>query len=191
MVSVKPPIIIQVRHPRARKDYICQNCGGLIPKGLYHDEEVVRLGEAKYKDPLVHWRKHSDCQAPWWQPWEPPKLTSFGRIPKRVSETATDQSMRLGVFAEVKRSELGHVLWFMPPPLSARLFSNRREDVVQHVTNEADTILALTSEALLAAAGNRKLAMQLSHLYDQMRCLIRNQAPPKKRVRKPKLPKEE
>jgi hypothetical protein len=186
MTTVPVAILIQTRHPRARHDYTCKNCGARITKGTYYEEEVVRLGTMKYKDPLVHWRKHSDCDAPWWQPWAPRRLTYIGSTPKRAGEEAIDISRVCPIAAVVRRSDLGLLRWDLPEGLAARLLQSRRENMVDEATREIETVLALVSEALIAAAGNRKLALQLSHQLNELMFLARNVAPPKKRVRKPK-----
>lgn len=187
MTTVPVAILIQSRHPRARNNYACKNCGDVIPKGTYYEESVVRLGTAKYKDPLVHWRMHSDCQAPWWQPWAPRKLTYFGSMPKRASDSATSLSKRLRISATVKRDGLGHLRWAMPETLAAKIFQSKREDMVKHAADEVEAVLELVVEALLAASGNRKLAMQLSHQFNEIMFLARGVEPPKKRVRKKKV----
>ena len=51
---------------RARKNYRCDNCGGVIPKGTTYLRHVVRQGANKGKDPLRNVHIHLDCQAPWY-----------------------------------------------------------------------------------------------------------------------------
>ncbi len=191
MTTVPVAIVIQSRYPRARTDHTCKNCGDTIPKGTYYEEDIVRLGTAKYKDPLEHWRRHSDCQAPWYQPWAPRRLTYVGSMPKRAGERATRASKRIRVSATVTRDDLGHLRWAMPAALAAKLFQSKRDNLVDLAAKEVEAVLELVLEALVAAAGNRKLAMQLTHQLNEIMFLSRGVAPPKKRVRKPKKTKEE
>ncbi len=184
MTTVAPPILIQSRHPRARNDYSCHNCGGTIPKGTYYDESVVRIGTTKYKDPIQHWRMHSDCQAPWWQPWAPRKLTWFGAMPKRASSTAEADSLAYPIRVTAHHPSIKQIGWDLPDTLVARLYQSKRPDMFEKATTEIDEVLALVAHALTAVAGDRKRAMQLSHVLNEMVFIAHGVTKPVPRARK-------
>jgi hypothetical protein len=111
-------------------------------------------------------------------------------MPKRAGERATGASKRIRVSATVTRDDLGHLRWAMPAALAAKLFQSKRDNMVDLAAKEVEAVLELVVEALVAAAGNRKLAMQLTHQLNEIMFLSRGVTPPKKRVRKPKRAEE-
>lgn len=186
MVTVAPPIVIQTRYPRASRDYQCKNCGGLIAKGVGHEELVVRIGTRKYKDPLQHWRIHSDCQAPWWHPWAPRKLTTVGALPSRIGEKAHQESLAKALYVAVKHEAIGHIEWLLPPEMTERIFQSKREDALDKALTEMEDVLMLITKAVVEVAGNRKRSMQLSHAINAISFVATGREVPKKRVRKKK-----
>ena len=158
---------------RARQNYHCDNCGGVIPKGTTYLRHVVRQGPRKGKDPLQNKHEHLDCQAPWHHPEGDDRCRNLRQLPARIPP-ADKQNQRLMASPLVVRvdGEHGTLLWQLPADLSQRLLHAPNEQLLPGAMAELEQGLSLVLRAMHKAAGNRRVGMRLSHVLHELQRMV-------------------
>ena len=156
----------------ARKNYPCENCGGMIPKGTTYLRHVVRLGSRKGKDPLRNVHVHLDCTAPWYHPEMDDRCRSLrqlpGRVPPPEQQDALLMHVPLAVAIGSTGDPLGAFTWLLPPELAQRMLHSPNEANAIGSWAEIEQNLQLMLYALTKAAGNRRLGLKVSHALNEL-----------------------
>lgn len=160
------------REFRARKNYPCENCGGIIPKGTTYLRHVVRLGSRVKKDPLRNVHVHLDCHAPWYHPPMDDRCRNLRQLPGRVPprEQQNLMLMRTPLAIEVggRDKSLGTLTWLLPKELSQRMLHAPNQDLATGSWAEIEQNLQLILFALIKAAGNRRIGLKVSHALNEL-----------------------
>ncbi len=153
----------------ARKNYPCENCGGIIPKGTTYLRHVVRQGPRKGKDPLRNVHIHVDCTAPWYHPPMDDRCRNLRQLPGRVppAEKQIPRLMSTPVSVKIDGAH-GTLLWQLPAELSQRMLHAPKEDLHIGALAELEQNLQLVLFALVQAAGNRKRGMKVSNALNEL-----------------------
>ena len=157
---------------RARYNYRCENCGGVIPRGTTYLRHVVRLGAQKYKDALRAVHYHVDCQAPWHHPESDDRFRNLRQIPGRVPpiEKQNERLMSAPLVVRVE-SENGTLLWQLPQDLSQRLLHAPNEQILPGAIAELEQALSLVIKRMHEAAGNQRKGMRLNHVVHEFQLM--------------------
>jgi hypothetical protein len=171
---------------RARYNYSCANCGGIIVAGTQYLRHVERLGANKGVDPLRNVHVHLDCMAPWYQPESPHRLRSVGKLPGRTprSEVYDGQKSFLKPSITIVSDELGTLLWQPPQALCEKLVFTKRPGIATSAMAEIESSLTIVLTALMQASGNQRKAMRLNHLISEMADLLSPTTPQKSLLKK-------
>lgn len=156
---------------RARRTYVCNNCGGLIPSGVIYLRHVMRQGQTKGKDPLYNVHLHLDCQAPWYQPNDQThRLRNLGlmREPTPHNES-TPRSPRFAPAAFFQSKKIGTLQWTPSLLFASRLLQSDRG---VPALAEIEHALGMLLTALTEASGNKRKAMRLNNLLAELTGLI-------------------
>lgn len=154
---------------RARKNYACANCSGIIPIGVQYLRHVERLGARKGNDPLRNIHSHLDCTAPWYQPESGPRLRHVGLLPHAVPPPAV---IGTGAFivpsVSVQSDTIGIVQWRLPPELAQKIAFTTTPGLAVSAITELELALGVLLSALVETVGNQRRSMMLSHLINQI-----------------------
>lgn len=150
----------------ARKQYICEHCGGIIQKGTKYKRDVVRMGDIKYISPLRNVHEHTDCRDPW------PMVEAAHLLPFLSTLGQEERpDRRAQVKATVNDPNLGKIIWTMPKVLSGKItqagISNR---VASH--REIENILVLVARAVVLSAGDKRQAMRVSNALNRLKLVM-------------------
>lgn len=158
---------------KARKNYPCDNCGGMIPKGTTYLRHVVRQGPNKGKDPLRNVHIHLDCQAPWHHAADDDRCRNLRQLPGRAPppEERQERLARAPLAIKVD-GEHGTLLWQLPPELAERMLHAPKEALQLGVTAELEQALELVLTALHSAAGNRRRGLKVSHALHELQLAL-------------------
>ncbi len=152
---------------KARRTYVCRNCGGLIPSGTIYCRHVVRHGPRKGRDPLENIHVHIDCTAPWFQPDNiTHRLQNIARLPLKLPEAdavATMTSFAPALF--LQQPHLGTLQWQLPEGFAAKLQAHRSGPAA---LAEMQTLLGIALTAITKSAGNKRQAMRVNNLITQL-----------------------
>lgn len=155
---------------RARKNYCCANCDGIIPSGVKYMRHVERLGPQKGKDPLRNVHVHLDCTAPWYQPETSPRLRHVGKLPGKMPPSAVYN--RISGFLTpavcVREDAIGTLQWQLPQSLAQKLAFAPKPGLAISAVAEIETALAIVATALLQAVGHQRKSMKLSNLINEI-----------------------
>ena len=156
---------------RARKNYACRNCGGMIVTGTTYLRHVERLGSRKGKDPLRNVHVHLDCHAPWYQPGDlPHHLRQVGNLPGRVPpvDVHNPSVAFLRPQVAVSGDDVGTLLWKLPEGIAQRIAFCPSPLRQTGAVGEIEQVLTLVLTALTQAAGSKRQALKLSHLLNEI-----------------------
>lgn len=155
---------------RARKNYCCRNCDGIIPSGVVYMRHVERLGPQKGKDPLRNVHIHLDCTAPWYQPEASPRLRHVGKLPGKVPPPSVYDGVSgfLTPAVYVRKDAIGTLQWQLPQNLAQKLAFAPKPGLAITAVAEIETALAIVASALLQAVGHQRKSMKLSHLINEI-----------------------
>lgn len=159
---------------KARYNYHCQNCGGIIPAGTQYLRHVERLGTNKGVDPLRNVHTHLDCHAPWYQPEAPHRLKNVGRLPRSLPPAAVFDVGRYHHKPSVAlaSSIIGILQWQPPTDLAAKLVAMPNQYIAEGAMVEIESTLQIVMTALVQASGNKRKAMKLNHLIEGITHLL-------------------
>ncbi len=159
---------------KARRNYRCANCEGIIPSGTKYQRHVERLGANKGVDPLRNVHVHLDCTAPWYQPESPHRLKSVGNLPGRMppAEVYDGTSYFHKPSIALTKTEVGTLQWQPEVTLAARIAFCPKQYIAQNAMAEIEVTLNIVMTAITQAAGNKRKAMKLNHLIEAMSHLL-------------------
>jgi len=168
----------------ARYNYHCKNCGGLIPSGTKYLRHVERLGANKGVDPLRNVHMHLDCHAPWYQPEAPHRLKNVGRLPHRMPPVAVHDVGRYHhkPSVAVTTSTIGTLQWQPPAELAAKLVAMPNQHIAESAMVEIESTITIVMTALMQATSNKRKAMKLNHLIEEITHLLDPVDAPEKQV---------
>jgi len=156
----------------ARKNYQCENCGGIIPKGTSYLRHVVRQGSRKMKDPLRNVHVHLDCHAPWYHPEMDDRCRSLRQLPGRVPPPEQQNPLLmktpLAIAVGERGGPLGAFNWLLPAELAQRMLHSPNEVNAAGSWAEIEQNLQLVLYALTKAAGNRRVGLKVSHALNEL-----------------------
>jgi hypothetical protein len=155
---------------RARKNYCCRNCGGIIPIGVVYHRDVERLGVRRGKDPLRNVHFHLDCDAPWYQPGDTHRLRSLGRLPYQTppAEVYDREHGYLKPAIAVTSPTLGNLQWQLPSSIAEKLAFVPEAGLAVSAVAEIEYALQIVLTALVDAHGHKRKSMKLNHLLNEI-----------------------
>ena len=155
---------------RARRNYKCANCGGVIPSGTQYLRHVERLGANKGVDPLRNVHVHLDCMAPWYQTEQPHRLKSVGKLPGRTPPPAVYDGSQSFIKPSIalNSTELGTLIWQPPQALCEKLVFTKNPTIAKNAMAELEVALNIVMTALMQSAGSQRQAMKLNHLLNEI-----------------------
>lgn len=155
---------------RARKNYRCAQCDGVIPSGTKYLRHVVRLGPKKGSDPLQNVHVHLDCGAPWYQPDMPKRLYHVGKLPGRTPPPSVYNGehgfLKPGVALNTKA--IGVLQWTLPHTMAQKIAFTPNKELALSAISEIEHSLMIVATALITVCGHQKKSMQLSHLINEI-----------------------
>ena len=159
---------------RARYNYRCANCEGIIPSGTKYLRHVERLGANKGVDPLRNVHVHLDCTAPWYQPEAPHRLKHLGNLPGRLPPVAVHDPAQYyhKPSVAIATDAIGILLWQPPAELAAKLAFCPRQHLSHGAMADIEATLTIVMTALVQASGHRRKAMKLNHLIEEITRLL-------------------
>ncbi len=159
---------------KARKNYCCDLCGGIIPRGTSYVRDVVRDGPDKGKDPLRNIHKHHNCETPWWQVAQHPRrLQNLGRLPHRLPTPAEYPDPLPHVVPMVIRHPLiGTIVWTMPEGLGERIALCGDKERKMAAIGEIEHAIIMLLTALKNSAGHQRKSRELEHALESVATLV-------------------
>lgn len=154
---------------QARRNYRCDNCGGVITKGTKYLRHVVRQGANKGKDPLRNVHIHLDCQAPWYHTSDDDRCRNLRQLPGRMPpDDAQDKRLGYTPLAIKVDGASGTLLWQLPAELATRMQHAPNDDLQLGATAELEQALQLVLTALHQAAGHKRRGLKVSHALHEL-----------------------
>ena len=155
---------------RARKNYTCDNCGGIIVSGTKYHRDVVRKGPQKGHDPLENVHYHLDCLAPWYQPELPHCLYNIGRLPRQLppAEIHKPGVPFIRPSIAIKTGDTGTLLWKLPEDLEEKIAFCPSPAIQIGALAEMEQTLTVMLKALIRASGDKHQAMKVNHIITQL-----------------------
>ncbi len=156
---------------KARNNWKCAHCQGVIPKGTVYQRFVMRDGEFK-KGWRYSLRFHLDCDNKWWQPPGANRCAGLATLPGRLPTPEEDPEQRGSIVLSLigKTLDDGMLTCVLPHVLGQRVLHASPQINETAVTNMQNG-LELLLRAFEAAAGNRKRSRHLSEILDQLQVL--------------------
>jgi len=152
------------REVRARKSgYACANCGGRIyRKELYWNYHTDQ--------PKGNWqgRRHLDCEAAWWQVDKYHLLAAVGKLPGKNPPDIPPFNPPHHVPTLIDFGLTGSVDLAILRAYIARIALAPQRETAEEAVEQIKQAMQLLLDALVAASGNQKKAVQLSHLLQQI-----------------------
>lgn len=159
---------------RARKNYCCDLCGGIIPRGASYVRDVVRDGPDKGKNPLRNIHKHHNCETPWWQmARQPRRLKHVGRLPHRLpTPTEYPAPFPIVVPMVIRHPSIGEIIWTMPKDLGERIAFCPDREKTMAALGEIEHAIILILTALGTSAGHQRKSRELEHALEAAAALV-------------------
>lgn len=160
---------------KAKYNYRCEFCEGVIPAGTQYLRHVVRLGPRKGKDPLRNVHVHLNCEAPWWQPGPPPHCLKYvGKLPGRKQPASVYNGTRSYHKPSVciSKHHIGTLQWQPPKDLTEKLVFMSKQHIAHTAMAEIEQTLLVVITALTQAVGHQRKAMELNHAINDIKALI-------------------
>lgn len=160
---------------KAKYNYRCEFCEGVIPAGTQYLRHVVRLGPRKGKDPLRNVHVHLNCEAPWWQPGPPPHCLKYvGKLPGRTPSAAVQGGARYyhKPSIAITTPAVGTFQWQPSKELLAKLMFMKNQHLGASAMAEIEQALLAVMTALTQAVGHQRKAMKLNHVLHDIKALI-------------------
>ncbi len=159
---------------KARKNYCCEICGGIIPRGTSYVRDVVRDGPNWGKDPLRNIHKHHNCESPWWQvEKQPRRLANLGRLPHRLpTPVEYPDPFPIVVPMVIRHPRIGSIIWTMPEGLGERIALCPDPARTVAARGEIEHAIVLLLTALRTTAGHRRKSRELEHALEAMAMLV-------------------
>ncbi|MBY0537875.1 hypothetical protein K2P47_00565 [Patescibacteria group bacterium] len=117
---------------------------------------------------------HLDCHAPWYQPEAPHRLKNLGRLPRRTPPTATLDAGRYHHKPSIAITSptIGTLQWQPAADLAAKLVAMPNQRASEGAMVEIESTITIVMTALQQATGNKRKAMKLNHLIEQITHLL-------------------
>lgn len=174
---------------KARNNYQCDECGGLIPRGTVYHRVVMRYGEEGSRPGdrkagyLRSRRTHLDCDAKWWQPASTHRFKALGKLPTHLPLPGVMRGDPHGILITLTdpRPERGQLMLNLPDEVGWRLILatiGQRDAALTEIQTAFDLLLT----AITAAAGNPRRALMLSRVLAELQ-LVAAPEPPWVRAR--------
>jgi hypothetical protein len=159
---------------KARRNYRCANCEGIIPSGTKYLRNVIRLGANKGVDPLRNVHFHLDCTAPWYQPEALHRLKSVGNLPGRnpPAEVYDGTSYYHKSSIAIFQTGVGILQWQPEATLVAKIAFCPKQYIAQNAMAEIEATLQIVLTAITQATGNKRKAMKLGHQIEAIASLL-------------------
>lgn len=159
---------------KARKNYCCDLCGGIIPRGVSYVRDVVRDGPNWGKDPLRNIHKHHNCETPWWQVApHPRRLKHVGRLPHRLPTPAEYlEHFPVVVPMVIRHPRIGSVVWTLPESLGERIALCPDPERKMAAIGEIENAIMLFLTTLGESAGHQRKSRELEHALGAMATLV-------------------
>lgn len=159
---------------KARKNYSCDICGGIIPRGTSYVRDVVREGPYWGKDPLWNIHKHDNCESPWWQvAKQPRRLQHLGRLPYRLPTPAEyPDLLPIVVPMVIRHPRIGSIVWTMPEEFGQRLSLCPEPERKMAALGEIEHAIILVLAALSTTAGHQRQSRELEHALEAIAMLV-------------------
>lgn len=170
----------------ASRNYRCDNCAGMIPRGTKYLRRKIRGSTEKFKGGIKTLHEHQDCQMPWYQTETGCRTRNWGQLPGRTPPKGAvgPDTAPLQHVVSFSNPETGMMMWRLPQAVQDKLMNMPRADIRLGALAEIEQNLMLVLQTFLSCHGNQKKAMQLSHLLNDMQALTTPPLPsPKKRSR--------
>lgn len=159
---------------RARKNYKCDNCGGVIPKGTTYQRNVVRRGPNKDRDPLRNVHMHLDCQAPWYHLDGDDRCRNLRQLPGQTPPANVREARLAAAPLAVKvDGRHGTMLWQLPAELAERLLHAPDESLQSGALAELEQAMQLVLTALHSSAGNKRRGLRVSHALNELQLALK------------------
>jgi len=183
------------RTVKARKNYECNHCRGVIPKGT----EYTNYREGPDGSNTWQGREHLDCLAAWWQVDMTNILKALGQLPSQKPDTGdfdialvgaemttwfmTGQDDELAikvagtkvkVTLKSESDSMGRFDWSFPHELRAKLVHCKNVRVGNTARDNIQTALTVLTTALVDISGDPKATMLVSNLLQQIHQIGRN-----------------
>jgi hypothetical protein len=152
------------REVKAREAYECERCRGTIDRG----ETYLNYHSVEKKG---NWRgrRHADCEAAWWQGDASHLLSALTKIPGHAPPSADTRPELQGIPLSIRTSTLnGEHFTLLSPDFALRLLHTHDLGLRSEALQQIGRAEALFLECLVASSSNRKMALQMSHLLQQM-----------------------
>lgn len=159
---------------KARKNYRCDLCSGIIPRGTSYVRDVVRDGPDKGKDPLRNIHKHHNCESPWWQvERQPRRLKHVGHLPHRLpTPDEHDHPFPIVMPMVIHHPRIGSIVWRMPEALGQRIALCPDREKKMAALGEIEHTVILILSALETCAGHQRKSRELEHALEAMAALV-------------------
>lgn len=158
---------------KARKVHICANCGGPIHRGTRYRREVAS-DQSRRNETFYNLHFHLDCEQPWWQAADEPRLATVGRVSKKVPElSALDPEWaNIPLTIKVSTQMLGTIHWDIPEELRRRLLAAKRKSDMLAAIHEIERAFIIFVTALGQALGNRRQAKRLGYHLEELQAFL-------------------
>lgn len=156
---------------RARYNYRCKNCGGMIVAGTQYLRHVERLGPNKSKDPLRNVHVHLDCHAPWYQPADlPHRLRQLSTLPGKLPPVSVHNPAVAFLHPQVAVTgdRIGTAIWKLPEAIAQKIAFCPSPIRKIGAVGEIEQALSIVLLALTQSAGNKRKSLILSHHINEI-----------------------